>query len=82
MARLHTPRQVLQEAYLAASADKEAPDGGMQMLQQVTERIRLRGLLDIAMSRQSIEDLMDEEVEKHFAEQAAELAHAETIEFH
>jgi hypothetical protein len=82
MPRLHTPRDVLQQAYLAASADKEAPDGGMQLLREVTARITQRGLMDVWMSHQSVEDLLEEETEAHFRAQAAELAHVQGFESH
>lgn len=82
MPTLRTPRQVIQQAYLAASAATDTPDAGMQLLQQITDSLRQRGMLDIAMSMQSVEDLLEETADRLFEAQAAEARHVASFESH
>lgn len=60
MISLHTPREVLAEAIKAAKQDKDAPPNGLSMFYAVRAKLLERGLLDMAMTSQSIDDLLDE----------------------
>ena len=81
MATLHTPREVLQAAYMAASKP-DAPPEGMGLLKQIVHRVAQRGLMDVWMSQSSIDALMEEEADRYLAEQAAELKHVQSFESH
>lgn len=57
--QLSTPRQILSEIGRA----KNTPVKVRRVFTEIQERLAARGLLDIYMSSQSIEDLLDEMVD-------------------
>lgn len=83
MINLHTPREVLNTAIVAAQRKAQnAPAEGVGHLQAIRARLHERGMLDIAMAASSVEALFDEVSDEIARKEEAERRHVESFESH